>query len=350
MEDDVYQDRDQRPRRRLEPKFEARTQRENESLDDYADYFDNYCSALDIEEADKVKFFLAFLNTQSRRRAKIIKERLQNWNDILKILLRRGSVEEQRIARRKLEQKTLQPNEDVIDFATSCFDLAQKAWPTNNEGAETFAIDYFIRGLPDPLADRAELRDSDDIWKLAEFVADQAEKLRCRGVLNRKSLKQQESIPSNLRQLRDGYTSGITCDLCGQLGHLCHQCRRNSDNYSRKQSYQNTTTFHRDSLNSKSYPHYRDCQSIVDVERRDSADSNNNSHECMNYDDIHYKSWDSMTDEEHQCIIDNITTSKLYIQNKLQCDPSIDGYVVRKLLLKPQLVSQTNRIFSTVPY
>ena len=186
MEDDEYQDRDQRPRRRLEAKFEARTQRENESLDDYADYFDNYCSALDIEEADKVKFFLAFLNAQSRHRAKIIKQRLQSWNDISTILLRRGSVEEQKIARRKLEQKTLQQGENIIDFATACLELAQRAWPANAAGAESFAMDYFIRGLPDYLADRAELLDTKDIWKLAQFVSEQSEKQRCRELLNRK--------------------------------------------------------------------------------------------------------------------------------------------------------------------
>ena len=129
-----------RPRRRLETKFEARLQRENESLDNYTDYFENYCSALEIEEDDMVKFFLAFLNTNSRRRAKMIRHRLIRWDDIMVILLRRGSVGEQKIARRKLEQMTLQPEDDIMDFATTCLDLAQKAWPGNPDGAETIRL------------------------------------------------------------------------------------------------------------------------------------------------------------------------------------------------------------------
>ena len=66
MEDRQILEGDEHPRRRLETKFEARTQKENETLDDYADYFENYCCALEIKEEDMIKFFLAFLNTKSR--------------------------------------------------------------------------------------------------------------------------------------------------------------------------------------------------------------------------------------------------------------------------------------------
>ena len=66
---------------------------------------------------------------------------------------------------------------------------------------------------------------------------------------------------------------------------------------------------------------------------------NDNNNRCNDYDDIHNKSWNDMTEEEQELVMENISNSKLYIEHKIQCDSTIDGYLMRKVLLKPQLQS-----------
>ena len=349
------EERQARPRRRLETKFEARTQKENETLDDYTDYFENYCSALDIEEEDMIKFFLAFLNTKSRRRAKMVKYRIHTWNDILTTLLRRGSVDEQKIARRKLEQKTYQQGEDLMDFAASCLELAQKAWPGDEGGAETFAIDYFIRGLPDKFADRAELHDSENIWELAQYVSVQAEKLRSREICNRnRELTDANQLSMSSLHPRAGYVSGITCNNCGESGHLTHQCKRNQAHHSR-QPPQNQDLCYNCGIHghlARNCPN-RDVDHVVQVRSANTSTSSiqpditskfmiptitvNNSKESNDLNHHYNNAWDDLTCEEQQYITSNMSTSHDYLHQSILKDTTIDGNIIRRLLLKPEL-------------
>ena len=330
MEDVHQEDREVRPRRRLETKFEARTQKENESLGDYSDYFENYCSALQIEEEDMIKFFLAFLNTKSRRRAKMVKHRLQTWEDIQTILLRKGSREEQNIARRKLEQKTLQQGEDIMDFAASCLELAHMAWPDNEGNAEDFVRDYFVRGLPDNLAERAELKTNYNFMKLVEFVAEQSEKIYHREVLIRNhNLKNRPNNYSRPCYIKECTT--ICCN-CGKPGHQSHQCPDHG--------YQ----IHIDSDDVRQFSY--DCTYKADNE----SDLGMSSIPVIEHQHCHVlqdssKTWDDMTEDDRYSITENIETSKLYISEKLRNDASFDGMIIRKLLLKqecqraPQIVA-----------
>jgi hypothetical protein len=68
-----------------------------------------------------------------------------------------------------------------MDFASDCCSLALKAWLGDRRGAEAMAIDVFVGRLPSELRDRAEQRDSDDLWELAQYVTDQYEKRCTRG-------------------------------------------------------------------------------------------------------------------------------------------------------------------------
>ena len=110
-----------------------------------------------------------------------MKNRIRSWDDVLTLLLRRGSREEKRAARRKLESRKWRAGEEFEDFAADCLRLAQKAIPDNEDVAEELAIDSFVNGLPDILQDRAEQQTMDDIMELAGYVNSQAEKLRNRG-------------------------------------------------------------------------------------------------------------------------------------------------------------------------
>jgi len=86
----------------LQVKFEARSQREAESLDDYIEYFEGYCEAFRVEEETQLRLFMAYLNTKCRRRAKLMKNRLRSWDDVLKQLVgswRAGSGEPERSSR-----------------------------------------------------------------------------------------------------------------------------------------------------------------------------------------------------------------------------------------------------------
>ena len=103
--------------RRLEIKFEAHTQKENESLEDYVDYNDNYCTALAIDDDEKVNIFFAYLNSKSRRRARLMRDLITNWDDVATILLKRGSTEEKKTSRRKLENRKWESGEEFMDYA-----------------------------------------------------------------------------------------------------------------------------------------------------------------------------------------------------------------------------------------
>ena len=166
----------------VQVKFEARSQKETESLDDYTEYFEDYCDALGVSDDFKLRLFSAYLNNKCRKRARLVKNRLQSWGDVLTLLLRRRSREEKKVARRKLENRMWKAGEEFEDYAVDCLQLAQRAIPDNEEVAESIAIDRFINGLPEILLDRAEQFETDDIMELAEYVSSQAEKLKNRGL------------------------------------------------------------------------------------------------------------------------------------------------------------------------
>ena len=217
-------------------RFDARTQKEGESIEDFVDYFHPYCDALGLDDDDALRFFIAFLNPKSRRRTQLVADRLSTWADVHSVLLRRGSREEKKMSRRKLENRKWKDGEDFVDFAADCFGLAKKAFSGDSVAAESMAIDYFTKGLPDVLIDRAEQKDTDDIWILADYVSEQAEKLKGRGInlFNKtsqpqpnRSSYQGNGNPSRPPQ-RTGYSSGIQCDNCGMRGHLTQNIRSNS--------------------------------------------------------------------------------------------------------------------------
>lgn len=209
-------------------RFEARSQKENESLEDYVEYFENYCSAIGLDDDDQIRLFLAFINTKSRRRAKLVRHRINSFDDIHTVLLRRGSNEERKLSRRKLENRKWQHGEDFMDYAAACFELANKAFPGDAQGAESLAIDHFTKGLPDILIDRAEQKDSDDIWELAQYISDQSEKLISRGITLKVKSTSRNTDVDNLPAMpqRRRYINEITCTKCGIEGHLNYQCRR----------------------------------------------------------------------------------------------------------------------------
>jgi hypothetical protein len=135
------------PRRRYEIKFEARPQRESEKFEDYVDNYENYCVAVDIDEDEQVRLVNTLLNVSSRRRLRMIDREILTWRDVRVHLLRQGSTEERNQARRRLNQRTWGPKEELMDFTSDCWSLARKAWPGDRRGAEAMAIDAFV-GIP----------------------------------------------------------------------------------------------------------------------------------------------------------------------------------------------------------
>ena len=113
--------------RRIGIKFEVRCQRENETLEDYIDYYENYCSSVGIDVEQQIKLLIAYANTKSRKRAILLRDRIHTWEDLYKHLLGRGSTMERKLARRSLENKKLGAQEDIIDHAVTCMDLVKKA-------------------------------------------------------------------------------------------------------------------------------------------------------------------------------------------------------------------------------
>jgi hypothetical protein len=67
------------PRRRYEIKYEARPQRESESLEDYVEYYENCCAVVDIDEGDQVRLVQVLLNVSSRRRPRMIDREILTW-------------------------------------------------------------------------------------------------------------------------------------------------------------------------------------------------------------------------------------------------------------------------------
>ena len=256
----------------------------------------------------------------------MVKHRIHTWNDVLSILLRRGSVEEQKIARRKLEQKIHQRGEDIMDYAASCLDLLRRPGQAIKEGLNVSPLTISCEDCL--ISWQIELnfvsRDTENIWQLAQYVSEQAEKLKSREISKRTNaiIEPNPMFPS--RQLSDtAHTSGITCYSCGEQGHLARHCTRYRPQHQAiKANHQSSQYYNVDEELSQSpltssvaaklngvYQHYIYCD--------------------------HNNTWNEMTQDEREKITANIETSKAYINHQLQQDSSIDGYIMKKLLLKP---------------
>ena len=212
--------------------FRARFQKETESLEDYTEYFEEYCDAIGISEVQQLRLFMAYLNAKCRRRAKVLKKKLQSWDDVSTVLLRRGSREEKKVARSRLGNRKWSRGEDFEDYAADCLQLAQKIIPNNEDIAESMAIDSFISGLPDILLDRAEQQTTDDIMELARYVSSQANKLsnREQEIHSKVPFKPVVELQENSRPKlsRARYISASYSNNSHQSGHQEQTCRNDS--------------------------------------------------------------------------------------------------------------------------